>query len=459
MAFDPSTAEPEHTGFDPGTAQPAPAEKSLGEKLVHAVIHPIDAWKERIASIAADQRKANAEIEASLARGDRFPKSPTTEAMANETAMGFVAPSGGNSLARFAQSSVPKASAAAQTAIAQGYRIPPPSAADNPGLVNNALSSLGGEVKTAQLASVKNQVVTNKLAAKALGLPEDTQLTDQTFRMVRDQASQAYKAVANSVPEIKPDVQFKTEVAKLGGRSGAAAQAFPNLMKNDAIKEIVDELGSAGNFSPQAGIDLVRELRAAATAHLKAIGDPAKHALGHAQKQAADAIDSLIERNLTAAGKPEAVQAYRDARQLIAKSHDVEAATNTANGNVAAHDLARMAGKGRPLSGELKTIAETAEAFPKATQSPEKFGGNKRWSAVDAIAALAATSGHPGLLAGIVARPVARELALSKLVQNQLARARPNMSAASPANSLARIMLPSQSIQAPERPTFSPAIP
>ncbi len=83
------------------------------------------------------------------------------------------------------------------------------------------------------------------------------------------------------------------------------------------------------------------------------------------QRQAADAVDELIERNAAAAGKPDVVAKYRQARQLIAKSYDVEGATNPSTGDVNARGIARLAAKGRPLTGELDTIANVAVGISK----------------------------------------------------------------------------------------------
>lgn len=213
-------------------------------------------------------------------------------------------------------------------------------------------------------------------------------------------------------------MQFVDDLLKTGQQSEEMAKDFPGLAKNEAVKSLQDELGTGKTISAKSGIQAVRRLRYKASTNLKSFDDPDRVELGMAQRQAAEAIDNLIERNLAASGKPELVNEYRAARQMIAKSHDVEAATNTATGNVNAHVLARLSDRGRPFTGGLKLIADTAKTFPRATQNPEKFGGEKKFSAVDALFGLLATHGNPKLLAGILARPAAREIALSKLMRN-----------------------------------------
>lgn len=196
---------------------------------------------------------------------------------------------------------------------------------------------------------------------------------------------------------------------------------FPRITANPGIKELVEELNSVGEFPTPVGVELVKELRFNANSNLKAIGDPSKHALGLAQRQAADAIDGLMERRIEASGQPGLVDAYRAARRLIAKSYDVEGATNTATGDVNARGLARLADKGRPLTDELETIADAAAAFPKAMQPPVGFGHNESWSALDFFGGAAAVAhGNPGIAAGIMLRPAARAALLSGPFQNAM---------------------------------------
>lgn len=413
-----------------------------------------EGWKEGIAAQTTPLREAREETEQLQHEAEKdnplaLVMGPKERGLSERLALGFTGEAAGSSLKAFVAGRGAKAApaTAAQLANEAGYVLPPAMATEKPGTLAAMAESLGGEIKTAQRASVKNQTVTNKLAAQSLGLPEGTMLTDEIFNSVRGKAAQAYKAVEDSGIPIKQDMAFLDDLLALGPQSEEMAKFFPKTAKNDLIKELQDEFGTGAPFSPKAGIQAVRRLRYKATSNLKNFADPEKAELGKAQRGAAEAIDDLIERNLSSAGKPSLMEAYRSARQLIAKSHDVEAATNTATGNVNAHDVAKLADKGRPLTGELKLIADTASTFPKALQSPEKFGGAKRWSALDAVAALAATHGHPGLLMGVLARPGARELALSRIMQNRLAGP-PRIA---PPNSLMSIMRPVQ----PMVPTFN----
>lgn len=310
---------------------------------------------------------------------------------------------------------------AALAARQAGYVLPPKSISEKPGLISNVLAGWSGKIKTQQAASAKNQAVTNELAAKALGLPPDTVLTDQVLENVRRNASAAYKTVANAVPAVTVDPAFDNAITALGGRNSQAAKMFPKITNNPGIQDMIDELKSVTDIPTDTAVELVRELRFNANANLKALGDPSKHALGLAQREAANALDDLMDRTIAASGKPGVVDAYRQARTLIAKAYDVESVTNTTTGDVNARGLGRLMDKGRPLSGELKTIADAALAFPKAMQAPSGFGDNEPWSALDFFgSAAAATHGNPGVAGAILARPAARAVLLSKPYQNSI---------------------------------------
>ena len=258
-----------------------------------------------------------------------------------------------------------------------GYVLPPAAITDKPGLVSSLLAGWSGKIKTQQEASMKNQEVTNRLAAEGLGLPKDTVLNPQVFEDVRAEAGKAYANVVKSIPQVSSDPAFQAEVAALGGANSTAARISPNITANPGIQGLRDELMAVPSFPTEAGVEVVKELRLNGNQNLKAIGDPSRHALGMAQREAADAIDNLMERNIVATGKTDVISAYREARRLIAKSYDVEGATNSATGDVNARGLARLAVKGRPLTDQLKEIADAALAFPKAMQTPAGLGTMK----------------------------------------------------------------------------------
>src|SRR5690606_24838065 len=134
-------------------------------------------------------------------------------------------------------------------------------------------------------------------------------------------------------------------------------------------------------------------------------------------------LEDLIDRNLQASGQQELLKNYRAARQTLAKVYDVEKALNVASGNVDAKKLGSTLAKGRPMTGELKQIAEFANQFPKAAQMTDRLVSMPHVVPRDlgALGALSAATSNPLMLAGVLARPAARSLVLSGPVQNRLA--------------------------------------
>lgn len=300
---------------------------------------------------------------------------------------------------------------AVQTAQDAGYVLPPTSA--NSSAVNNALEGLSGKIKTAQVASARNQEVTNNLAKDALGLPKDQPITVDALNGVRQQAGQAYDAVASS-GTITPGQKYFDALNAITKDAKQAAAAFPDRSPSPLIQEI-DGLKSP-QFDASAAVAQIKELRGQADKAF-ASGDKA---LGSGLKNGAAALENAIEDHLSTMGQPGAdlLQAFRDARQTIAKTYTVQNALNPVTGDINAAALGKALAKGKPLSGELATVGQVAAAFPKATQALKEAPG--ALSPLDYLAG--AVGGHfslPGL-AAIAARPAVRNVLLSSPYQSTM---------------------------------------
>lgn len=323
--------------------------------------------------------------------------------------------------------------AAAVAAIDHGYVLPPAEATEGSigsASVPNVLAGFSGKAKTRQYASAKNQPVTNQLAAADLGLPPDTALTPQTFKNVRAQAAQAYSDLPRILPQLISDQQFGAEVASIGAQARAAAQHFPNTIKVDSINDMIADLTRNAARPTTAAIEAVKRLRFDAKANLQARADPDKLVLGLAQRQAAQTLEDLMERQLAATGDQAALQRYQDARTLIAKSYDVESVTNASTNDVDARHLGGLFDKGKPLTGNLKIIADSANHFPHAFQPEAKIGGVETFSVLDmayglSAAAAAAAHGEMGVAAALAAgvpfaRPAVRAGVMSHGFQRNM---------------------------------------
>ena len=315
-----------------------------------------------------------------------------------------------------------------QNAIAEardlGYKMPPTQAGG--GITSQALEGLAGKLSTAQEASVRNQGITNKLAAKSLGLPEDTVLTTDLLKSIRKDAGQAYENLKLS-GTVKTSPKFIQALDNIKPYQDAvqAAKDFPEELANPIIK-VIDSL-KRPNFDVNSAVSKINLLRNDADKAFRA-GDTA---LAKSNKEASQVLENTIENHLANTKQTDLLNKFKDARQLIAKSYEIEKAMNAVTGSVSAQKLAGRLQAGKPLSGELKDIAKFGLAFPKASQMPEKVAGALPFSPLDVgyatLAGGGALLGGEGYgssgaltLAGLLARPAARKAVLSNRMQNGL---------------------------------------
>lgn len=291
-----------------------------------------------------------------------------------------------------------------------GYVVPPRMVQEQ-GAGGKVLEALGGKIKTEQLASNKNQVVTNALARKALGVADDTPITPEVLQGIRSQAGQAYEALRGA-GTITADRQFTSDLARIMQKYQGAAKDFPELAKNE-IGEIVESI-SKPQFSADSAIDAISILRdKAASAFSK--GDKG---IGSAYRQTSRALEDAIERNLIERGSAETVRAFQAARRVIAKTYSVEKALES-GGNISAQKLAAQLKKGKPLTDELRLIGEFAGNFPKASQTAAKV---EPVSVLDlfSVGGLGAMGAGPASVIPLM-RPAARSVVLSQPYQQMMA--------------------------------------
>lgn len=313
-----------------------------------------------------------------------------------------------------------------QTAVADarqaGYNVPPTQAGG--GIVNRMLEGLAGKASTLQEASVRNQEITSKLANKSLGLPEDAVMTPELLKSVRDKAGEVYQGISSS-GLIVPKQSFHDALDKAGEAAVKAEMNFPN----ETSKKILETIGSVRKDAFDAGsaVSRISQLRTEADVAYRA----GNKDLGKATKDAATALEDAIESHLKDLKQPDALNKFKEARQLIAKTYTIEKAMNPKTGSIDAKVLAARLKSGKPMSGELKDIAEFASAFPKAAQSTEKIGGTIGISPLDYT--MAGLTGGASMLGGedkessalnaaiaLGLRPAARKAVLSNFMQNRL---------------------------------------
>lgn len=294
-----------------------------------------------------------------------------------------------------------------------GYVVPP--ATSNPSALNRALEGASGKIATAQQAAVRNQAVTNKLTRQALGMANDAPITPDSLRSLRETAGQVYQQVASS-GRIAADSQYLDDLGQLGRGVDEITKDFPDA--NVGARQEIDKLVNSllrDSFDSSSAVKYLRQLRSDASANLTSAArnpDPAKQALGMAQREAASTLEDLIGRHLAQQGDGQLAQSFQQARRLIAVTHTVENALNESTGSVSAVKLAKEL-KGKPYGGELQIAAKFAQAFPKAAKEvTESMPGVSPLDYYGSIGA-AGLFGSPHLLLLPAARMGIREALLS----------------------------------------------
>ena len=354
----------------------------------------------------------------------------------------------------------PQMNVAIEKARQTGYTLPPTQAGG--GIANRMLEGIAGKISTLQEASVRNQAITDNLAKKALGLSEDAVLTPDLIKSIRTDAGKAYENLKLS-GTVKTSPKFIQALDNIKPYQDAmqAAKDFPDELANPIIK-VIDSL-KRPNFNVNSAVSKINLLRNDADIAFK----NGNTALAKANKDASQVLENTIENHLANTKQTELLNKFRQARQTIAKTYEIEKAMNATTGTVNAQKLAARLQAKKPLSGELKDIAEFGQAFPKASQTPERIGGTIGISPLDATVAGLTFGGsllggedkgssafNAALALGV--RPVARKLVLSNPMQNKLIQKqaaapgaiRQALPSSQEAQQLAKMLLMQQSAQA-----------
>ena len=201
-------------------------------------------------------------------------------------------------------------------ARAEGYKFP--ASATSESFLNRRLEGVAGKQPLNQEMILHNQQITNKIAAREVGLPENTALTPGRLEMRRNELAAPYREASSIDAQVAADVKGMREARTEANRWFKFAETHP---------------------SPR-------------------VIDRANNLLAKAEQ-----FEGYIEEAAIQAGKTDLISRLRKARVDIAKTYDVERALFKGSGNVSAPYIGALLDKGKPLSGGLETIG-------KAQQSP-----------------------------------------------------------------------------------------
>lgn len=247
----------------------------------------------------------------------------------------------------------------------EGYLVTPGSV--TPSSQNVIAERLGGKTRVQQEFAARNQEVTDRLARRALGLPENAPLERATTQQIRKEEFKKGYEPLNRIGPVRTDQDFSDALDNVLQAYTGPGRSFPGAIP----QPVVDLVGSyrVGQFNSADAIQATRTLREQASTNISR-GDKS---LGLAQRAISNALEDQIERSLQQAGNPNAqamLDQFRASRQRMAISHSVEDAIIEGGGSVNARQLANdLQTRGKYFSGDLDLIARFANiARPVATQ-------------------------------------------------------------------------------------------
>jgi hypothetical protein len=256
--------------------------------------------------------------------------------------------------------------ATVRAAQAQGYVVTPGSVA--PAGKNVLAERIAGKTNVEQMASVKNQAVTDRLARNAVGIDETAPLTSDAMKAIRaEEYLKGYEPI-KQLGTIAADNNFIDDLIRVEG-----TYVGPNRSFKGAVPPEVDNLIKTYTVSDFNSADAVN-----ATKVLKEQGNAALNrgdtAVGHAKLDIAKALENQIERSLTNSGNPVLLDQFKASRQRMAISHTIEDAIREGGGSVDAKKLAADIQRGKYMTGDLKIAAEFANVFPRVNQRVSAIG-------------------------------------------------------------------------------------
>jgi len=308
----------------------------------------------------------------------------------------------------------------AQAAIQQGATLPPTQV--NPSILNSILEGISGKQTTQQVASIKNQAVVNTQARKALGLADDVEITPQVLQDYRSVKGQAYDALRAN-PNYYADKPFLNDI-----NAKFAEIQKRGLVKSGDELNLLNELKQL-RFDGDGLVEKIKVLRSDSDVNFRS-DKPDQIRLAQVQKFAAKQLEELAERNLTKFNQPDVMSNFRQARQDIAKSYNIEKALNAATGDVSGAKLGQRAAAGKMVPSELQALADAAASYSKAFQNPAVIGSVPYISPLDlATAAIAsASTANPMVMGAALTRPALRAGITSGMYQrNMLPNTQPQM--------------------------------
>lgn len=246
---------------------------------------------------------------------------------------------------------------AAQAAQRLGVAINPAEA--NPNVKTKLIVGATGEALVNAKAAKVNAPKWNELARQDMGLPENTPLTAEAFEKARSAHSAPYDTIREiGVMQASDDVLGELGGLKLDPLSTSSPEKAAKV--NAVVDRVIGQVENG--LSGDNVVGQIRGFRKDANQVLKnPNASPIDIDVAETNLSIANALENLIENNIS---NPKALSDFRKARTAIAKTYDWERATGVTTKQVDPLQVAKMAEKGKQLTGVLADVANVAGNFP-----------------------------------------------------------------------------------------------
>jgi hypothetical protein len=308
----------------------------------------------------------------------------------------------------------------------EGFVVTPGSL--TPTGANVVKERIAGKTHLEQLASIKNQQMADKVARRAVGLPENSPLTPESMKDIRAaEYAKGYEPVKN-LGNIVADTVYLDDLANIQSKYTGPSKSFPEAVP-DEVGKLISRY-QVEKFDAADAVDVIKNLREQASGNFR----KGENALAKSQLDISTALEGQIARNLEASGDPKLanlLEQFKASRQRMAISHTIEDAIRVGSGSVDAKKLGRDIQNDKFMTGDLKTIAEFANTFPRVNVPPSTIGtpgaatvvGRSLSGGAGAVAG-ALAGGGPGAFIGAVAPELVsagmREYMLSQMGQRKI---------------------------------------
>jgi hypothetical protein len=310
----------------------------------------------------------------------------------------------------------------------EGFVVTPGSL--TPTGANVVKERIAGKTHLEQLASIKNQQMADKVARRAVGLPENSPLTPESMKDIRaTEYAKGYEPVKN-LGNIVADTVYLDDLANIQSKYTGPSKSFPEAVPDEVGKLI--KKYSVEKFDAADAVDVIKNLREQASGNFR----KGENALAKSQLDISTALEGQIARNLEASGDPKLanlLEQFKTSRQRMAISHTIEDAIRVGSGSVDAKKLGRDIQNDKFMTGDLKTIAEFANTFPRVNVPPSTIGtpgagtvlGRSFSGAIGAGTGLLTSGGNPyaamlGAAAPELVSAGMREYMLSQMGQRKI---------------------------------------